>query len=97
MKQKTDNKSIGTNTCDTSSNTQNSKVHTTMENNQGHTTGIHCDIQEIDFSEFPIREAANREKVEALMCEYFDDDGNPRKKTAAGTTATAEFNWDLYV
>ncbi len=55
------------------------------------------DIQDTDFSEFLVREAANREKIEALMREYFDDDGNPRKKRASEANVAKDFDWSLYV
>lgn len=55
------------------------------------------DIQDTDFFEFLRREAVNREKVEALMREYFDENGEPRKKTVEGTNDVAGFDWSLYV
>lgn len=97
MKQKTISPSIGTNTCEASSITQNSNAHTTVEDNRDHTTGTRCDIQDTDYSEFLIKLAASREKVEALMRKYFDDDGKPRKKTASEANVAKDFDWSLYV
>lgn len=55
------------------------------------------DIQDSDFYEFLRREAANRKKIEALMREYFDENGEPRKKTAGETDDVTGFDWSLYV
>ena len=55
------------------------------------------DIQDTDFFEFLVKEAASREKVDTLLREYFDDDGKPLKKTTVGTDVSTDFDWNLYV
>ncbi len=101
MKQKTNNTSIGATICDVAYITPNSNSimpeTTTEEDNQVRNTRMFHDIQDTDFFEFLRRETVNREKVDALMREYFDENGELRKKTVEGTNDVAGFDRDLYV
>ena len=56
-------------------------------------------IQDSDFFNFIVELAESRERVEALMREHFDEDGEPRKKVPAetDTEVATDFDWDLYV
>lgn len=97
MKQRNHSTSTGTNICDATYITQNGNEHKTAECTQVNTTRTFPDVQDADYSDFLVKLAESREKVEALMREYFDDDGKTRKKATVETDAATDFDWNLYV
>lgn len=99
MKQKNISLLIGTNICDAAYITQNGNEHKTAECTQVNTARTFPDVQDADYADFLVKLSASREKVEALMREHFDEDGEPRKKVPAetDTEVATDFDWSLYV